>query len=76
MFTVPSVRRLDEKNQVQGVAQYINKLDRNLPMDIYITLPFASLQRPLIEHHNLYKEGPEVAEYILRKHGDNDNLSF
>ena len=44
-------------------------------MEIYITVPFASLKRPLIEHHNLHKEGPEVAEYILKKPGDHENLS-
>ena len=68
--------RLAVKNQVQGVEQYITKLDRTLPMDMYITILFASLQRPLIEHHNLYKEGPEVVEYILKKPGDLDHLSF
>ena len=44
------------KNHVQGVAQYLIKLDGLIPMDMSITIPFASIQRPLIEHHNLYQE--------------------
>ena len=70
------VTRLVLKNNVQGVEHYLNNLDRSLPMNIYITIPFASLQRPLIEHHNQYKEGVEMAEYILKKPGDHEHLSF
>ena len=68
--------RLVVKNNVQGVEQYLTNLDRSQPMDMYITIPFASLQRPLIERKNLYKEGPEVAEYILKKPGHHEHLSF
>ena len=68
--------RLVLKNNIQGVEQYLTNLDRKQPMDRYITIPFASLQRPLIEHKNLYKEGPEVAEYIHKKPGDQEHLSF
>ena len=58
--------RLVVKNHVQGVEQYIIKMDRTLPLDMNNTNPFASLHRQLIEHQNLYKEGQEVAQYILR----------
>ena len=68
--------RLVVKNNVQGVEQYLTNLDRSLPMDMYITIPFASLQRALIEHENLYQEGPDVAEYILMKPRDQEHLSF
>ena len=68
--------RLVVNNNVQSVEQYLTNLDRSLPMDMYITILFASLQRPLIEHHNQYKEGMEMAEYILKKPGDHEHLSF
>ena len=45
--------RMVVKNNVQGVEQYLNNLNRKPPMDMYITIPFASLQRSLIESKNL-----------------------
>ena len=45
-------------------------------MEIYITIHLASLERPLIEPQKLKKEGPEVAEYILKKPGHHEHLSF
>ena len=64
------------RKSVQCVEQIITKLDRTLTMDIYITIPFASLQSPLVEHHKLNKEGSEVTEYILMKPGDHEHISF
>ena len=66
----------DAKEQCPRLEQYITKLDRTLLMDMYFTIPLASLQRPLLEDHNLYKEGPEVAECILKKPGDQEHISF
>ena len=45
-------------------------------MNMFITIPFASDERPLFEHRNLYKVGPEVAEYIRKNPGDHAHLSF
>ena len=71
-----SLTRLVLKNHVQGVEKYISNLGRSLPMEMYITILFASLQQPLIEHNNLYQEGREVAKYILKKPGDHEHLSL
>ena len=51
-------------------------MDRTLPIDRHITVPFASLQRQLIEGHNLYKEGLELAEYYLKKPREHEHISF
>ena len=41
--------RLVVKNHIQGVEHYLTMLYHKVPMDSYITAPFASLQRPLLE---------------------------
>ena len=68
--------RLVVKNNVPRLEQYLTNLDRSLLMDMYITIPFASLQRAMIKHKNLNNEGPDVAEYILKKRGDREHLWF
>ena len=43
---------------------------------MYIRLHFASLQGTLLEHNKPFKEGLEVVEYIRKKPGDHEQLSF
>ena len=61
-------------NDVQGVEQYLQKLEHTLDMDI--TIPRSNLQRDIKEWRDIHKEMSEVVEYILRKEGSREHLSF
>ena len=52
------------KNDVHGVEQYLQKQNRTVPLDLYITVPRINLQREIKEGYNIHKEMPEVVEYI------------
>ena len=63
-------------NDVHGVMQYLQNLDRTLPLDMYITIPRGNLKRPNKAWREIHKETSDAVEYILRKEGNPEHLSF
>ena len=63
-------------SDVLGVDQYLQKLDRTVPLDMYITVHGCNLQRENKGGHNIHKEMPEVDENIIRIPGNLEHLSF
>ena len=67
--------RLVIKNHVPVIEQYLKKLDRKGPMDLNIIVPFASLQRPLLQCQNLL-EVAVASKHIIKKPEDHEHLSI
>ena len=68
--------RLAMKNIVRGVYRFLKKMDPMVPMEIFISIPFASLPRPIVDYMNVPKETTDIAEYILNRPKQHDHLSF
>ena len=49
-------------NDVHGVDQYLQKLERTVPLEMYCTVPRRNLQRDIKEGHNIHKEMPKVVQ--------------
>ena len=58
--------RLALKNNLRGVQRFLCKMDRPMPMEIFITIPFSALPRPMIDFLNVPNETTDIGEYILK----------
>ena len=68
--------RLALKNDLPGVQRFLCKRDRTVPMEIFITIPFSPLPRPIINYLNVPKETTDIGEYILKGALEHEQLSF
>ena len=68
--------RLALKNDLRGFQRFLCKMDRTVPMEIFITIPFSALPRPIINYLNVSKETTDIGEYILKGASDPEHLSF
>ena len=68
--------RMALKNNLRGVQRFLCKMDRTVPMGIFVTVPFSALPRPIINYLNVPKETTDIAEYILNLASDHEHLSF
>ena len=63
-------------NDVHGVEQYLPKLAHTLPVQMYITIPNGNHQSDLNEWRDIHIDTSDVDDYILRKEGIHEHLSF
>ena len=68
--------RLALKNNVRGVQRYVNNMDRRVPMELVITIPFSVFPRFNVKGHNMHQEITQVVDYIMSKSAHNEQLSF
>ena len=63
-------------NNLRGVQRYLNNMDRSVPMEALITIPFSAFPRFIVKGHNDFKEISKVGDYILTKSAHQEHLSF
>ena len=70
------VTSLALKNNLRGVHRFLCKMERTVPMEVFISIPFFARPRPIIDYLNLSKETTDIGEYILKGASQHEHLSF
>ena len=68
--------RLALNNNLRGVQRFLSKMDRPVPMEIFITIQISALTRPIIDYLNVPTETTDIGEHILKVASLHEDLSF